>query len=604
MFPFLSIGSNVMLTPFSSGVTPTASLKTNNSDQRMSPAFSGAQPLAEGPATVQVAHPLMGLEPEALLANVKTETATALNQTVLQTLAATVAARMGVERLPDELLEAFFVRLASAIERKPSAEQGKIETRAGLKPLQIPLSDLAPALRDPSGPVAARLTARAEAPMAAPQKTAAAGITDSYLQTGSTPARSAETVAMSERNRLSTGAGNLLFQNAASKSADVEADNASQTQFRTLFAPDAAGFERDAPRTAPAHDVARPNTVARRGAGPAASGPEGPSVAGPEISLPDAVEERTPTTVTPARSHKSEAAPQSTPITLPATPEPTSTTSVVEHRQTPADSERPRQAPADREPRTFQAKPSPTSPEIKHATVAQPEILETSAKTESAPPMKDALPHAGERIVLPDVPPLDPQTEFGEKVEDNDLQRRLFRMLTSTPQEPEERSTPAPDAQNVARSRSPGELRDTTAMADSAETLEPPAERSARSRDVISSTLLPSATTTSQADATQRAAAASHFGVPFGYVTTPPGKDAFEARTVEDSERRHGEDESSDEDADQDPETPDERRERLAREGVDRLLKPEAELSPELTVNRDSTEADRAFAYYQRLAGF
>ncbi|MBB1248988.1 hypothetical protein [Rhizobium sp. G21] len=582
-----------MLTPFSSGVTPTASLKTNNSDQRMSPAFSGAQPLAEGPTPIQIAQPIIGLEPEALLANVKTETATALNQTVLQTLAAAVAARMGVERLPDELLEAFFVRLAAAIERKPSAEQGKIETRAGLKPLQIPLSDLAPALRDPSGPVAARLTAKAEAPMAAPQKTAAAGITDSYLQTGSTPARSAETVAMSERNRLSTDTGNLLFQNAAPKTGDGEADNASQTQFRTLFAPDAAGFERDAPRTAPAHDVARPNTVARRGAGPAASGPEGPSVAGPEIPLPDASEEKVTVTGAPARSNKTEAAPQSTPIALPATPEAESKTAPVETRQSPVDKERP----------TLQAKPSSISPELQQASPARADIAEAQAKTGSVTPMKDA-PRAGERLALPDIPPLDPQTEFGEKVEDNDLQRRLFRMLTSAPAALEDRSPALPDLPNVLRGRSQAELRETTAMTESGEALEPAAERSARSRDVISSTLLPTSTTTSQPEATQRAAAASQFGVPFGYVTTPPGKDAFEARKAEDGEGRHREDESSDEDADQNPETPDERRERLAREGVDRLLQPEAEPSQELTVNRDSTEADRAFAYYQRLAGF
>ncbi|WP_137156934.1 hypothetical protein [Rhizobium sp. FKL33] len=563
-----------MLTPFSSGVTPTASLKTNSSDQRMSPAFAGAQPLADGQTPAAALQPTIGLEPEALLANVKTETATALNQTVLQTLATAVAARMGVDRLPDELLEAFFIRLAAAIERKPLIEQGKIEARAGLKALQIPLSDLAPALRDPSGPVAARLTARVEAPMAAPQKTAAAGITDSYLQTGSTPARSAETVAMGERNKLSIDSGNLLFQSTAPKSGEIEADNASQTQFRTLFAPDAAGFE----RTASNEDMIRNDTVARRGAGPAANGLEGPLVVGPEI--PDDAADG----VSPAARSAAPGTDGADGLDAPAKAEAASTAKPTAAAAQPG----------------LQARlPSEDQP----AFARLPDSLAAGSAKQTVGPQKSDAVQSNERVRLPATPPLDPLAEFGEKAEDADLQRKLFRMLTPAPSASEDGSALTTDLQQALKGRNPANLKDIASLADSTEAFDAASERSSRSRDVIGSTLLPSSTT-SQADVAQRAAAAPHLGVPFGYVTTPPLTDAFEAETAEDSGRRSGDENSNGEDAEEDPETPDQRRERLAREAVDRLLQPEPEQAPALNVNRDSTEADRAFAYYQRLAGF
>lgn len=561
-----------MLTPFSSGVTPTASLKTNSSDQRMSPAFTGAQPLGESQAAASPMTPSIGLEPEALLANVKTETATALNRTVLQTLAAAVAARMGVDRLPDELLEAFFIRLAAAIERKSGAEQGKIETRAGLKALQIPLSDLAPALRDPSGPAAARLTAKAEAPMAAPEKTAAAGITDSYLQTGSVPARSAETVAMSERNRLSTDNGNLLFQSATPRHADPQTDNASQTQLRTLFEPDAAGFGPDAADAAPTSQTINDNnTVARRGAGPAASGQERLSAVGPDLPRVETGEDASPTS--PALSANLSEADDANAADTKARPDSGSASKSQPVALAAAGSD---------------ASPAKPMPSDAPAVAPKPsEVLST------------------DRLVLADAPPLDTLAVVGEKTDEKDLQQRLFSMLTTTQPATETDATPlAIDRQSFAKGLSPTEAGDMLDMTDAGESAGAASDRSSRSRDVIGSLLLPSATTASPAEVAQRAAAAPHLGVPFGYVTAPPLKEAFEADKAEDSRRGREENGSTGDDAEGDAETPEERRERLAREAVDRLLQPEPEQPATVTVNRDSSEADRAFAYYQRLAGF
>jgi hypothetical protein len=580
MFPFLSIGSNVMLTPFSSGVTPTASLKTNSSDQRMSPTFTGAPPLVEGQAQAPVAQPSIGLEPEVLLANVKTETATALNQTVLQTLAAVVAARMGIERLPDELLEAFFVRLATAIEKKPLTEQGKIEARAGLKALQIPLSDLAPALRDPSGPVAARLTARAEAPMAAPQKTAAAEITDSYLEIGSTPARSAETVAMGERNKRSIDDGNLLFQNTAAKTGEATTDKASQTQLRTLFAPDTAGFEREATATtAPEPDISTQDTVARRGAGPAANARESGAVAGPGFLVTDAAEES--------------ASPATALATAYALGEDSDLADFATRKMPSASALPERQA--------FPGKPLAPVIEVQPAPASIAEAIENAP----APIPQKPVTRPVERIVTTNTPPLVPTAEFAETIESADLQKRLIRMLSTTGSASED-SGPAgmdiprlPDGKTLIAAKMPME------MAVPPDDMEATAERASRSRDVIGATLLPASPAMSQADTAQRAPMAGHFGIPFGYVTTPPAVDGFEAEKTEEDERRRDSDNAGGGgDAEADAETPDERRERLAREAVEQLLKPEPAAEPQTTLNRDSSEADRAFAYYQRLAGF
>lgn len=570
-----------MLTPFSSGVTPTASMKTNSSDQRMSPAFAGAQPLAESQTAATTLQPAIGLEPEALLANVKTETATALNQTVLQTLAAAVAARMGVERLPDELLEAFFIRLAAAIERKPLIEQGKIEGRAGLKALQIPLRDLAPALRDPSGSVAARLTAKAEAPMAAPQKTAAAEITGSYLEAGSTPARSAETVAMGERNKLSSSNGNLLFQNVTPRTAETEADNASQTQFRTLFAPDSLGFESEKPETAAyGKDNTQDDMVARRGAGPAASGKEGLPAASPDLHGE-------------AGAHEADS---------PATSSSGNAAKTAGREQSLSE---PHSGAGGKLPATAAG---PQWSSMAAQDIASPATRRDSSETPlpsgAARQQPDAV-QAGARSFLRDVPPLSPTADFIDTAADLDLQRRLFTLLTTTDPVDQDGSETMPGSTDSQTAKIPAATRDAAEMAARRHVAEPAAERAPQSRDPVGAPSPPSSSAIpAQFEVAQRGSSTAHLGIPFGYVTTPPAAEPFEAEKDEDGERRGGGDDSADDEAAQDGETPEQRRERLARDAVERLLRAEPEQAPEVAINRESSEADRAFAYYQRLAGF
>jgi hypothetical protein len=90
--------------------------------------------------------------------------------------------------------------------------------------------------------------------------------------------------------------------------------------------------------------------------------------------------------------------------------------------------------------------------------------------------------------------------------------------------------------------------------------------------------------------------------VPFAYAALQPAKEEYAPEALE--ERRGQDDDESDGDSQQQYEDEDTRRERLAREAVDDLLRAELEAEPDLKINRDSSQADRAYALYQRMAGF
>jgi len=95
--------------------------------------------------------------------------------------------------------------------------------------------------------------------------------------------------------------------------------------------------------------------------------------------------------------------------------------------------------------------------------------------------------------------------------------------------------------------------------------------------------------------------AAGHEAVPFAYAALQPAKEEFKAEAPEDHPSR---DDDGENESDGEPEDADARRERLARKATDDLLRPEPEVEPELKITRDSSEADRAYALYQRMAGF
>lgn len=183
------------------------------------------------------------IEPElpsnSLLTHVNAVAATAGNRTILQELGLNVAAMLRIARRPDENLTALFLRIIAKIEAMPQSERLQFEIRAGLKPLRITLSDLVMALRKPDGQEAARLTATAEAPAAVPGRTAASAATTTYLEEGTDSGHTEETLAMRAAARNSA-AGQSVFS-AESKIRPTEPQPGDskvfQSQLKTIFEP-------------------------------------------------------------------------------------------------------------------------------------------------------------------------------------------------------------------------------------------------------------------------------------------------------------------------------------------------------------------------------
>jgi hypothetical protein len=89
--------------------------------------------------------------------------------------------------------------------------------------------------------------------------------------------------------------------------------------------------------------------------------------------------------------------------------------------------------------------------------------------------------------------------------------------------------------------------------------------------------------------------------VPFAFAALQPPRQEFEAELLDERGRHEDEGENAEEQEQEDAEA---RRERLARKATDDLLRPEPEADPAVKITRDSSQADRAYALYQRMAGF
>lgn len=184
----------------------------------------------------------MVIEPElpsnSPINHVNAVAATVGNRTILQELSLNVAIMLRIPRRPDENLTALFLRIIAAIETMPQAERLQFEMRAGLKPLKITLADLVMALRKPDGQEAARLTAMAEAPAAVPGRTAATAATSTYLQEGTRTGHTEETLAMRAAARNSA-AGQSVFSAENKMRAEAPPADAKvlQNQLKSLFEP-------------------------------------------------------------------------------------------------------------------------------------------------------------------------------------------------------------------------------------------------------------------------------------------------------------------------------------------------------------------------------
>jgi hypothetical protein len=230
-----------MLTTISSHPLSASSIKSHGSETRTAPGYNPVEP--------QSAHGLsassqgIGLDAGSILSNVNAEAATAGNRTILQTLALAIAVRLNIARRSDEALESLFLRIAAALEELPARSRAELESKTGLKALGIRISDLVAALRQPDSALAARLSAMIEAPLATPQRNAAAAAIVSYMQQDTGAARAAETLAMGNQARHnSEGLG--LFSSTPPATAAGEAVPGDarmlQNQLKSLFEPGVA----------------------------------------------------------------------------------------------------------------------------------------------------------------------------------------------------------------------------------------------------------------------------------------------------------------------------------------------------------------------------
>ena len=145
---------------------------------------------------------------------------------LLLCLALAVAAQLNLSRRDDESMEAFFQRIASALDDMTPDEQAAVEIRAGLKILRIEIPALAAALKQPDSALAARLAAAAETPLATPLKTTAAMVTTNYLQEAPGVSRAAETLAMVAQAHSNTEGGGI-FSSAPAAICSMERRSSS-----------------------------------------------------------------------------------------------------------------------------------------------------------------------------------------------------------------------------------------------------------------------------------------------------------------------------------------------------------------------------------------
>jgi hypothetical protein len=173
------------------------------------------------------------------LTNMNAVAVTVGNRTVLQELTLNVATMLRIARRADENLTSLFLRIIATIEAMPQAERLQFEIKAGLKPLKITLADLVMALRKPDGQEAARLTATAEAPTAVPGRTAANAATTTYLEEGTDSGHTEETLAMRAAARNSAAGQSVFSAESKMRPADARPTDAKvlQNQLKVMFEP-------------------------------------------------------------------------------------------------------------------------------------------------------------------------------------------------------------------------------------------------------------------------------------------------------------------------------------------------------------------------------
>lgn len=523
--------------------TNGASLKTQATSTDTGPGHSPVLPANANPAP---AAPV--IEPElpsnSVLTTVSAGTATVASRTVLQDLALNVAGMLRIPRGSEENMTALFIRIIAAIERMSQGERLQFEVRSGLKALKITLTDLANALKNPDGAEAARLTATAEAPLATPGRTSASSATATYLQEGTANGHAEETLAMRAAARSNAAGLGLFSAETRSRTNQPPADaKGLQNQLKSLFEPGAA--ER------------KPGT----GNPPA-------TTSGSEETLAQPPAETARTDGTIIRAANLRIDPQT----------------AVKLREI-----------ADR-----------------IAEIGQG-FQETEVETEVA---NKAEAKANDKAETVDRRLQTMLTLKGLAEVITSLQGKAAELFASAPEALSGNTGTLPNPADIempAEGVVSGEMETEVALPDVEQATSETAIEShqtvelsvaeeneaavpARHKPIAS----PEADT--HAVAADQAAApkpnTTTQGVPFAHALLQPAREEFLPEVEEIDDRDRSEDEEADDRNDEDGEP------RRPRDEYDAMRDPQPEEKPAIVINRDSTEADRAFALYQRMGGF
>ncbi|MGV3551576.1 hypothetical protein [Rhizobium sp.] len=508
--------------------------------------------------------PEMVIEPElpsnSPTNHVNAVAATVGSRTVLQELTLNIAALLRVARRPDENLTALFLRIISKIEAMPQAERLAFEIRAGLKPLKITLADLAMALRKPDGPEAARLTAMSEAPAAVPGRTVANTATTTYLEEGTSNGHAEETLAMRAAAR-SSAAGQSVFTAESKLRPEAPPADAKvlQTQMMALFEPGEAEPAKDvpAPDAAPV-DV--PEAEART--------EEMPDVEDKPIPLPKSATPRDTVAITISSANLK--------FDPPTVEKIRNAAQAIANQATEGTrgeaAERPMSEKPDAGDRRMQTLLTLKGfAEAVTAIPARAAELLASVVAEAASP----LPDTGDATAKPEknTTPLPPIAV--EQAESSELPT------------PADAQGAEPVVETMATAELPVEPQpETAAIAEEQAGEQAEAAKTGAQREAATAERPQLART----DLTQHA-------VPFAYAPVQPARDGMVDTVKADESRGDGEEDGR-RDAD------DEDEQKRSRDEYDEIHNPLPEEEDSIVINRDSSEADRAFALYQRMGGF
>jgi hypothetical protein len=572
------------------------------------------------------------IEPEARsnspLTNVNAVAATVGNRTILQEFTLNVARMLKLARRPDENLTSLFLRIIATIEAMPQAERLQFESRAGFKPLKITLADLVMALRKPDGQEAARLTAIAEAPAAVPGRTAANAATTTYLEEGTNNGHTEETLAMRAAARHSAAGQSVFSAESKVRPADAQPADAKmlQNHLKAMFEPGGTG------RTDERNDAGGPidDMVAASGGG-ADQGrlPIEGKIRSAAAEIPDvAVVPNHPEAMFTS-SETDRAAPQSNAGAEDIAGE---KWPVAEHHEDVGGMDA---VPAARD----EARPNlrqPATPASGHTgedvTFSSTNLNLDQSTVEKIRNVAQAIANLAETVRA------DQQRPASEKVEDRRLQtmltlKGLAEVVTAIPARAAEllaimvaeAAAPLPEPANgkdrlateafgpAVGGEHPAELVPTSDKAaaedgftrasteempgeipteSSAPAVEhPEAETDAVTADEHRAVTDFESMPPARQDLTQHA-------VPFVHAQVQPAREDMIAAVEEEEDAREETDEDGEDEDGEDGEK------RRPRDEYDAIHDPLPEEDPAIVINRDSSEADRAFALYQRMGGF